>query len=50
VEETSNLGIIGWDAFHFIVADLERSRRFYTTMMKVPEVARLDPRHAAEQG
>ncbi len=46
----SNLGIIGWDAFHFIVADLERSRRFYTTMMKVPEVARLDPRHAAEQG
>jgi len=48
--EESNLGIIGWDAFHFIVADLERSRRFYTTMMRVPEVARLDPRHAAEQG
>lgn len=50
MEEKSNLGIIGWDAFHFIVANLERSRRFYTTLMKVPEVARLDPRHAAEQG
>ncbi len=48
--EVSNLGIIGWDAFHFIVADMERSRRFYTTMMRVPEVARLDPRRAAEQG
>ncbi len=50
MEEKVNLGIVGWDAFHFIVADLERSRRFYTSMMKVPEVARLDPRHAAEQG
>lgn len=50
MEETVNLGIVGWDAFHFIVADLERSRRFYNSMMKVPEVARLDPRHAAEQG
>ncbi|RPI60672.1 MAG: hypothetical protein EHM50_07000, partial [Lysobacterales bacterium] len=32
------------------VADLERSRRFYTGQMNVPEVARLDERAAAERG
>jgi 4-hydroxyphenylpyruvate dioxygenase len=46
----SGLGIIGWDAYEFVVADLERSRRFYTGQMKVPEVARLDERVAAERG
>ena len=45
-----NLGIVGWDAYEFIVSDLERSRRFYTDMMKVPEVAVLDPGYAAATG
>ncbi len=45
----SGLGIVGWDAYEFVVADLERSRRFYTAQMEVPEVARLDERVAAER-
>ena len=46
----SGLGIIGYDSYEFVVADIERSRRFYTEMMDVPEVARLDERAAAERG
>jgi len=34
------LGLIGYDSFHFIVADLERSRRFYTEALGFTEVAR----------
>ena len=48
--EYENLGIVGWDAYEFVVSDFERSRRFYTEMMKVPEVAALDDRHAAASG
>ncbi len=46
----SGLGIIGYDGYEFIVADLERSRRFYTDMMRVPEAAVLDPERAAATG
>jgi 4-hydroxyphenylpyruvate dioxygenase len=46
----SGLGIVGYDSYEFVVADAERSRRFYTEMMDVPEVARLDERTAAERG
>ncbi len=49
-ERTTNLGIVGWDAYEYIVSDLERSKRFYTENMKVPEVATLDPGRAAETG
>jgi 4-hydroxyphenylpyruvate dioxygenase len=49
-ENSSGVGITGWDSYEFIVADLERSRRFYTDQMGVPEVARLEPRVAAERG
>jgi 4-hydroxyphenylpyruvate dioxygenase len=49
-ENGSGLGIIGYDSYEFVVADVERSRRFYTEMMDVPEVARLDERAAAERG
>ncbi len=45
-----NLGIIGWDSYEFIVNDIERSRRFYTEMMRVPEVARLESARAAALG
>ena len=46
----SGLGIVGYDSYEFVVADAERSRKFYTEMMDVPEVARLDERVAAERG
>jgi len=46
----SGLGIVGYDTYEFVVADAERSRRFYSQMMDVPEVARLDEREAARRG
>ena len=33
-------GIIGYDSFHFVVENLERSRKFYTEMLDFKEVAR----------
>jgi 4-hydroxyphenylpyruvate dioxygenase len=49
-ESGSGLGIIGYDAYEFVVADLERSQRFYTAMMDVAEVARLGEHAASERG
>ncbi len=46
----SGVGIVGYDTYEFVVADVERSRRFYTRMMDVPEIARLDEREAARRG
>ena len=46
----SGLGIVGYDAYEFVVADIDRSRRFYSEMMDLPEVARLDEREAARRG
>ena len=46
----SGLGIVGYDSYEFVVADAERSRKFYTEMMDVPAVARLDERVAADRG
>ncbi|KAA0254234.1 4-hydroxyphenylpyruvate dioxygenase [Acidobacteria bacterium ACD] len=37
---STSLGLIGYDSFHFIVKDLERSRRFYTDALGFTEVAR----------
>jgi 4-hydroxyphenylpyruvate dioxygenase len=48
--QVSGLGIVGYDTYEFVVADVERSRRFYREMMDVPEVARLDEREAARRG
>ena len=36
---STSLGMIGYDSFHFIVNDLERSRRFYTEGLGFTEVA-----------
>ncbi len=44
------LGILGWDGYEFLVADFERSRRFYTEMMDIEEVARLAPAESARRG
>jgi len=46
----SGLGIVGYDAYEFVVRDIERSRNFYTRMMDINEVARLDEREAASRG
>ena len=35
-----NIGLIGYDSYHFAVNDLERSRRFYTEKFGFTEVAR----------
>jgi 4-hydroxyphenylpyruvate dioxygenase len=35
-----SLGILGYDSFHFVVRDLERSRRFYAEALGFTEVAR----------
>jgi 4-hydroxyphenylpyruvate dioxygenase len=37
---TENLGLIGYDSFHFVVENLERSRTFYTQRLDFEEVAR----------
>jgi 4-hydroxyphenylpyruvate dioxygenase len=38
-----NIGIIGYDSFHFVVENLERSREFYTRRFGFKEVARSSP-------
>jgi 4-hydroxyphenylpyruvate dioxygenase len=35
-----NLGLLGYDSLHFVVENLERSRRFYTEKFDFKEVAR----------
>ena len=35
-----NLGLVGYDSFHFVVENLERSRAFYTQRLDFKEVAR----------
>src|SRR5512143_55751 len=45
-----SLGILGYDSFHFIVADLERSRRFYTEGLGFTEIARASAAKAERGG
>src|SRR5512142_1717396 len=37
--ESAGLGILGFDSFHFLVADLERSHQFYTKLLDWPLVS-----------
>src|SRR5437773_881792 len=37
---SEHIGIIGYDSFHFVVENLDRSRRFYTERFDFKEVAR----------
>ncbi len=46
----TNLGIVGWDSYEYVVSDMERARRFYTGAMRIPEVARLEDAVASERG
>ncbi len=45
-----HLGILGYDSFHFVVENLERSRRFYTEVLDFKEVARPGDELAARGG
>jgi len=49
-DQGSGLGIVGYDSYEFVVADIDRSKRFYNGMMDVPATATLDERVAAERG
>jgi 4-hydroxyphenylpyruvate dioxygenase len=45
-----HLGIIGYDSFHFVVENLDRSRTFYTDMLDFKEVARAGDELVARSG
>src|SRR6476659_5880405 len=38
--ESSGLGLLGFDSFHFLVSDMQRSHAFYTKLLDWPLVAR----------
>ena len=44
------LGIVGYDSFHFVVENLERSRQFYTERFDFKEVARAGDELVARSG
>src|SRR5882724_4630123 len=37
---SAGLGLVGFDSFHFLVADIDRSHQFYTKLLDWPLVAR----------
>ena len=47
---TAKLGLLGYDSFHFVVEDLDRSKRFYVDKLGFVEVARADDKAAMESG
>ncbi|HWL89494.1 MAG TPA: VOC family protein [Polyangiaceae bacterium] len=50
VPGASGLGLIGFDSFHFVVENLERSRHFYTEVLDFKEVARAGDELIARSG
>lgn len=46
----SRLGIIGYDSFHFVVENMERSRKFYAERLDFKEVARAGEELVARSG
>jgi 4-hydroxyphenylpyruvate dioxygenase len=46
----ANLGIAGYDSFHFVALDLERSKRFYAEKFGFHEVARAGDELTAQSG
>lgn len=49
-KKASDLGIIGWDGFEYVVRDLEAARRFYRDKLGIHAAGRLGERAAAESG
>ncbi|MEO8877185.1 MAG: VOC family protein [Polyangiaceae bacterium] len=47
---TEHLGILGYDSYHFVVDNLDRSRRFYTEILDFKEVARAGEDLVARSG
>lgn len=45
-----HLGITGYDSYHFVVENLDRSRRFYTEILELKEVARAGEELVARSG
>jgi 4-hydroxyphenylpyruvate dioxygenase len=45
-----HIGIIGYDSFHFVVENFERSRKFYTELFDFTEVARSSDELVARSG
>ena len=45
-----HIGIVGYDSFHFVVEDLERSKKFYADKFDFKEVARSGEELAARSG
>src|SRR5271165_5431311 len=45
-----HIGILGYDSFHYVVENLERSRTFYTTKFDFKEVARAGDELVARSG
>ncbi|MFO0639988.1 MAG: VOC family protein [Polyangiaceae bacterium] len=46
----SRLGIVGYDSFHFVVENMERSRKFYADRLDFKEVARAGDELASRGG
>jgi len=40
VSESAGLGLLGFDSFHFLVSDIDRSDQFYTKLLDWPLVAK----------
>src|SRR5215471_4764491 len=40
MNESAGLGLLGFDSFHFLVSDLDRSHEFYTKLLDWPLVAK----------
>jgi 4-hydroxyphenylpyruvate dioxygenase len=49
-ERTSRAGILGYDSFHFVVENMERSRAFYVDRLDFKEVARAGDDLASRSG
>jgi 4-hydroxyphenylpyruvate dioxygenase len=49
-ERTSRAGIVGYDSFHFVVENMERSRAFYVDRLDFKEVARAGDDLASRSG
>src|SRR6516162_2606444 len=47
---TAKLGLLGYDSFHFVVEDLDRSKRFYVDKLGFVEVARAGDKVAMDTG
>jgi 4-hydroxyphenylpyruvate dioxygenase len=47
---TERIGLLGYDSYHFVVEDIERSRKFYENILDFREVARASDELVARSG